>query len=192
MALRLQVYWEKVKFSSSIGGCPQTLVEGCTLPHASGVCQPLVVKLGAGFLRAHPESAGISASRPEISRRASAQRDVESAIMEKLYPWSLQYSAKVMPVYMDASRAATGMLLVLATWREEVLLPAGSFDCDRQSTLLPKEQPLLWAPVSNLESCLRVYMGGGHRRGRMSVLDLQSKYLRGFHGPASRARICTS
>lgn len=54
---------------------------------------------GSGLVqRLHPESAGISASLPEISRSASAQREVESAIIEKLYPWSLQYSASVIPV----------------------------------------------------------------------------------------------
>lgn len=39
--------------------------------------------------RSHPESAGISPRRPEISRRASAQREVESAIMETFMPMSL-------------------------------------------------------------------------------------------------------
>lgn len=41
--------------------------------------------------------AGISARRPEISLRASAQRDVESAIMLTLYPMSLKYSDNVIP-----------------------------------------------------------------------------------------------
>ena len=36
-----------------------------------------------GMGPASPESAGISAKRPEISRRASAHREVESPIMEK-------------------------------------------------------------------------------------------------------------
>lgn len=42
--------------------------------------------------------AGISAKRPEISLRASAQREVESAIMLTLYPMSLKYSDSVIPV----------------------------------------------------------------------------------------------
>lgn len=41
--------------------------------------------------------AGISARRPEISLRASAQREVESAIMLTLYPMSLKYSDSVIP-----------------------------------------------------------------------------------------------
>lgn len=41
--------------------------------------------------------AGISAKRPEISLRASAQREVESAIMLTLYPMSLKYSDNVIP-----------------------------------------------------------------------------------------------
>lgn len=41
--------------------------------------------------------AGISARRPEISLRASAQREVESAIMLTLYPMSLKYSDNVIP-----------------------------------------------------------------------------------------------
>lgn len=36
-------------------------------------------------------------NRPDISRRASAQREVESAIMLTLYPISLKYSAIVIP-----------------------------------------------------------------------------------------------
>ena len=36
-------------------------------------------------------------SRPEISRKASAHREVESAIMLTLYPISRKYSAIVMP-----------------------------------------------------------------------------------------------
>lgn len=39
----------------------------------------------------------IFTSRPDISRSASAHRDVESAIMLTLYPISLKYSAKVIP-----------------------------------------------------------------------------------------------
>ena len=35
--------------------------------------------------------------RPEISRNASAQREVESAIILTLYPISLKYSAMVIP-----------------------------------------------------------------------------------------------
>lgn len=42
-------------------------------------------------------SAGISAKRPEISLNASAQRDVESAIIETLKPISLKYSESVIP-----------------------------------------------------------------------------------------------
>ena len=38
---------------------------------------------------AHPESAGISPRRPEISRRASAHREVESAIIDTFIPMSL-------------------------------------------------------------------------------------------------------
>lgn len=41
--------------------------------------------------------AGISARRPEISLRASAQREVESAIILTLYPISLKYSDSVIP-----------------------------------------------------------------------------------------------
>jgi hypothetical protein len=41
--------------------------------------------------------AGISARRPDISRRASAHRDVESAIMLTLKPISRKYSDKVIP-----------------------------------------------------------------------------------------------
>lgn len=41
--------------------------------------------------------AGISAKRPEISLSASAQRDVESAIIATFNPWSRKYSDKVMP-----------------------------------------------------------------------------------------------
>ena len=41
--------------------------------------------------------AGISANRPEISRRASAQRDVESAIILTWYPISRKYSDNVIP-----------------------------------------------------------------------------------------------
>ena len=37
----------------------------------------------------HPESAGISPRRPEISRRASAHREVESAIIDTFIPMSL-------------------------------------------------------------------------------------------------------
>ena len=44
------------------------------------------------------ESAGISARRPEISRSASAQREVESAIMDASMPMSRMYSAIVIPV----------------------------------------------------------------------------------------------
>ena len=39
---------------------------------------------------------------------------VESAMRATSYPMSLKYSAIVMPVYTDASRAATGMLEVFA------------------------------------------------------------------------------
>lgn len=48
--------------------------------------------------------AGISARRPEISLRASAQRDVESAIMLTLYPMSLKYSDNVIPVKTESSK----------------------------------------------------------------------------------------
>ena len=41
--------------------------------------------------------AGISARRPEISRRASAQREVESAIILTLKPISRKYSDNVIP-----------------------------------------------------------------------------------------------
>ena len=41
-------------------------------------------------------------SRPDISRSASAHRDVESAIMLTLYPISLKYSAKVIPAHINA------------------------------------------------------------------------------------------
>ena len=41
--------------------------------------------------------AGISANRPEISRRASAQREVESAIILTWYPISRKYSDNVIP-----------------------------------------------------------------------------------------------
>lgn len=46
--------------------------------------------------------AGISARRPEISLRASAQREVESAIMLTLYPMSLKYSDSVIPAKTNA------------------------------------------------------------------------------------------
>lgn len=39
-------------------------------------------------------------SRPEISRNASAHRDVESAIILTLYPISLKYSAIVIPEHL--------------------------------------------------------------------------------------------
>lgn len=42
----------------------------------------------------HPESAGISPRRPEISRRASAHREVESAIMDTFIPMSLAWEKK--------------------------------------------------------------------------------------------------
>ncbi len=45
---------------------------------------------------------------------ASAHRLVESAISATSYPMSLKYSAMVIPVYTDASRAATGMFDVFA------------------------------------------------------------------------------
>jgi len=43
----------------------------------------------------------IFTSRPDISRSASAHRDVESAIMLTLYPISLKYSAKVIPAHIN-------------------------------------------------------------------------------------------
>jgi len=46
----------------------------------------------------YPSSAGISSSLPEISLKASAHLEVESAITATLYPISLKYSAMVMPV----------------------------------------------------------------------------------------------
>ncbi len=48
---------------------------------------------------------GISSSLPDISLRASAQREVESAMIDTEYPISLKYSAIVIPVYIDASLA---------------------------------------------------------------------------------------
>lgn len=50
--------------------------------------------------------AGISARRPEISLRASAQREVESAIMLTLYPMSLKYSERVIPAENKQSQYA--------------------------------------------------------------------------------------
>lgn len=50
--------------------------------------------------------AGISARRPEISLRASAQRDVESAIMLTLYPMSLKYSDSVIPSRTDKGQGS--------------------------------------------------------------------------------------
>ena len=62
---------------------PRALVEGRET--RAEVC-------GVAAVRGHLREA------PEISRSASAHRDVESAIMEMLYPWSRKYSASVMPV----------------------------------------------------------------------------------------------
>ena len=45
---------------------------------------------------------------------ASAHLLVESAMSATSYPISLKYSAMVIPVYTDASRAATGIFEVFA------------------------------------------------------------------------------
>ena len=54
------------------------------------------IKVGKGTNINIP--AGISAKRPEISRSASAQREVESAIMLTLKPISRKYSDNVIPI----------------------------------------------------------------------------------------------
>ena len=59
--------------------------------------------------------AGISARRPEISRRASAQREVESAIMLTLYPMSRKYSERVIPANTQTSEPTRKMVIELDT-----------------------------------------------------------------------------
>lgn len=58
-----------------------------------------------GMLNFSP--AGISAKRPEISRSASAQREVESAIMLTWSPMSRKYSDSVMPA-VEGAQGGTG------------------------------------------------------------------------------------
>ena len=88
-------------------------------PRCPGHIDPAraLIELGQSARRGRPDNLlrrAFLPDGPDISRRASAQRDVESAMMATLYPMSRKYSAMVMPVYMDASRAATGMSEVLA------------------------------------------------------------------------------